>query len=157
MRPQSTIDPGLRARSRYRLVLVMWRVKSHGGPAAPVKANGCNVSTIHGAVETSDLAARFITTETRALDGRHLYQVTIEMPRRCAVRFATGPEMPTKHLAMEHAAGTMMQQLVDAGEIDTGLRPKLAKVLQVRGYMQHRNKRISCARVRNRRPGSVSS
>ena len=32
----------------------MWRVRSHGGPAAPVKSNGCNVSTIHGAVETSD-------------------------------------------------------------------------------------------------------
>jgi hypothetical protein len=40
--------------------------------------------------------------------------------------------MPTKHAAVEHASGLMMQELVREGELDQGLRPKLADVLIVR-------------------------
>jgi hypothetical protein len=109
----------------------MWRVRSHNGPKAPLNVNGLLVTTSQGSVDTSDLSDRRITSKEIGPFGEAFYQVTIEMPRYCVVPTCTGPLMRSKHAALEHASGAMMQALVEAGELDQGLRPRLAKVLMV--------------------------
>lgn len=79
----------------------------------------------HGSVDTSDLRARFVTTATAGPNGSQLSHVTVYMPKGCPVDCCTGPAVASKYLAKDLASGMMMQELVNAGELDTNLDPVL--------------------------------